>query len=279
MARGWCRLRLRVWGSHELWSCPRGSTGPCSLPLATPILRLSWCMDGTKHCQAEPPGTEETPVIIHLHLPSTSTPLAPVQGGVCEAMHKRSLRILLRCRFPHHLAPSILCPQSFPEKFPIWIRACHHALVTGHRLCSTEKVAEDCCVFEQQPPPVQPRTVVLGCLTSAQEKGTPCPRMLGEERHGFAPVTPWTYCVCEWMKILCENCIWSSLKNTQPVARSVMKGNPRCSSKNSGEPWLGRAAFQPHPDHKAEKTSMGSSFWIIIIIIMTGFSSQDSDSL
>lgn len=59
-----------------------------------------------------------------------------------------------------------------------------------------------------------------------------------------------------------------------------MKGNPYYSSKNSREPWLGRAAFQPHPDHKAEKTSMGSSFWIIIIIIiMTGFSSQDSDSL
>lgn len=65
----------------------------------------------------------------------------------------------------------------------------------------------------------------------------------------------------------------------QPAARNIEKSNPCYSSKNSSEPWLGRAAFQPHPNHKAEKTSMGSSFWIIIIIIMTGFSSQDSDSL
>lgn len=66
----------------------------------------------------------------------------------------------------------------------------------------------------------------------------------------------------------------------QPVARNIEKANPRYSSQNSSEPRPGRAAFQPHPNHKAEKTSMGSIFWIIIIIIiMTGFSFQDSDSL
>lgn len=129
-----------------------------------------------------------------------NTPCPSPRVMFTEATHKRNLRTLLRCWFPHQLAPSILQPRAFPEKFPmgsfIWSRACHCASVTGHRLCSVGKVAEDCCVFEQ-PQPVQPGTVVLGRLASAQEKGTPCPRMFGEESNGLAPVNPQTYYICE----------------------------------------------------------------------------------
>lgn len=127
-----CLLPGTLWEADAGWGCTGRGCGaamisdlaqevplyPAPFWLAMQILRLSRCMDGTKHCQAEPPGTEETPVIIHLHLPSTSTPLAPLQGGVCEATHKRNLRTLLWCQLPHHLAPSVLCPRVFPRNSP-----------------------------------------------------------------------------------------------------------------------------------------------------------------
>lgn len=126
-------------------------------------------------------------------------------------------------------------------------------------------MAEDCCVFEQ-PQPVQPGTVVLGRLASAQEKGTPCPRMFGEESNGLAPVNPQTYYICEWMKLLCGSCVWSSLKNTQPAARNVRKATHAIALKIWGSLGWGGLHSSPTQIIKLRKLQWALASGLLLLL-------------
>lgn len=100
--------------------------------LAIQILQLSWCMDGTTHCKAEPPGAEKT----HHHPPGISPALQhalpqcrgvfvrPLTKGIEGLCYSASSPITLLLPFSSQ-EPS---QRNSPWGSFIWSRACHHAL-------------------------------------------------------------------------------------------------------------------------------------------------------
>lgn len=123
----------------------------------------------------------------------------------------------------------------------------------------------------------QLRTIVLDWSTRAYEKSTPCPTRFGNKSNRLAPVHPWTCYIHECWSFTVGTAYKAYWKEkNQPVARNVEKASPCCSSQNSSEPQLGRAAFQLHSNHKAENTSMGFKildyYYYYDRVFLSGFS-------